>query len=51
MRMRNVIARLEALSAEARQMGFHYLSNKLNDIIQDLVAIQDGLDMGPDLGK
>jgi hypothetical protein len=48
--MRDAIARLEALALEARQVGLLYLAAKLEEIIADIVAIEDGRDMGPNLG-
>jgi flagellar motor component MotA len=49
--MEDAIARLEALALEARQMGLLSLAAKLEEIIADIVAIEDGRDMGPNLGS
>lgn len=48
--MRDAIAKLEALSLEAKQNGFIMLAHKLDNIINDMCAIQDGLDMEPTKG-
>lgn len=48
--MRDCIARLERLAVEAKQQGMLFLAHKLNDIIADMCAIEDGRDMGTNLG-
>lgn len=49
--MRDCITRLEAIIKACHLAGITVLAANLQGIVQDMYAIQDGLDMGPDLGK
>lgn len=49
--LRQAIKDLETLITEAKQQGLITTARKLQAIVDDLIAIQDGLDMGPKLGK
>jgi hypothetical protein len=49
--MRQAIGKLEALILEAKQLGFITMARKLQDIVDDLTAEQDGLDMDPQVER
>jgi len=43
--IRNAIGKLEVLSAEARQSQYTILEAKLEDVIADLTALVEGMDV------
>lgn len=48
--LRDAIKDLQALATEAKQQGLVTAARKIQAIVDDLIATQEGLDMGPFLG-